>query len=251
VEVLDLWKAFGSIAVLRGVSIQVRSGEVAVVIGRSGSGKSTLLRCINFLAPPDRGEVRILGRPFGRRPDGRGRWVTQRSAEINQTRARMPMVFQRFNLFQHRTALGNVMEGQLRVLGRSKAQAEARAVEALTKVGLSHKLRSYPMHLSGGEQQRVGIARALAMDPDIILFDEPTSSLDPEMVGEVLEIIHQLASEKMTMIVVTHEMGFARQTADRVYFLCEGVVGEEGTPQQIFEEPRNDQLKSFIKAILR
>ena len=184
------------------------------ILGRSGSGKSTLLRCINHLAPPDRGEVWIAGKRFGH--GGGGILALRRGMEVNRMRARMPMVFQRFNLFHHRTVLGNVTEGQFAVMGRSKAEAEARAVEALKKVGLGHKLRSYPMHLSGGEQQRVGIARALAMDPDIILFDEPTSSLDPELVGEVLEIIRQLATEKMTMMIVTHEMQFAtvvRRTA--------------------------------------
>jgi ABC-type polar amino acid transport system ATPase subunit len=249
IEVRDVWKAFGAVTVLRGVSLQVQPGEVAAILGRSGSGKSTLLRCINHLAPPDRGEVWIAGKRFGH--GGGGILAFRRGMEVNRMRARMPMVFQRFNLFHHRTVLGNVTEGQIAVMGRSKAEAEARAVEALKKVGLGHKLRSYPMHLSGGEQQRVGIARALAMDPDIILFDEPTSSLDPELVGEVLDIIRQLATEKMTMMIVTHEMQFARLTANRVYFLSEGVVCEQGTPEQIFERPETPQLKSFIQAILR
>jgi polar amino acid transport system ATP-binding protein len=249
IQVRDVWKSFGAVHVLRGVSLQVQKGEVAAVIGRSGSGKSTLLRCINHLAPPDRGEVWIGDKPFG--SGSRGFLKFGASSDANRMRARMPMVFQRFNLFHHRTALGNVTEGQIAVLRRSKAEAEARAIDALNKVGLGHKLRAYPAHLSGGEQQRVGIARALAMDPDIILFDEPTSSLDPELVGEVLDIINQLATEKMTMIIVTHEMQFARRTADRVYFLSEGVVCEQGTPEQIFEHPETPQLKSFIQAILR
>jgi len=249
IEVSDVWKAFGHNEVLRGISLTVGRGEVAVVIGRSGSGKSTLLRCINHLVPPDRGQIRIDGKPFGSYVDQRGRRTQQPGAQLRRVRATMPMVFQRFNLFQHKTALGNVMEAQLAVLRRGRAEAEARARGALNRVGLGHKLDSYPMHLSGGEQQRVGIARALAMDPQIILFDEPTSSLDPELVGEVLAIISELAAEGMTMIVVTHAMRFAQRTANRIYYIDEGQVAEEGTPSEIFGSPQNARTRSFLEAL--
>ena len=250
VEVRDICKSFGPNLVLRSISLAVRSGEKAVIIGPSGGGKSTLLRCINLLITPDAGSVQINGIRIGYR-DAKGRWIQVPDSHINHVRSRMPMVFQRFNLFQNRTVLGNVIEAQLIVLKRSKLEAETKAVEVLKKVGLLHKLRSFPANLSGGELQRAGIARALAMDPEIILFDEPTSSLDPERVGEVLDIIQQLAAEGMTMIVVTHEMDFARRTADRIYFVRDGQVFESGSPDQLFSSPLRPETRSFISAVLR
>ena len=250
VEVRNIHKWFGSLHVLRGLNLVIHRGEVAAIIGPSGSGKSTLLRCINLLETPDEGEILLHGTYLGWEPtpDGEGR-IRQPARNVYRGRARMPMVFQRFNLFQHLTALRNVMEGPTTVLGQPKGQAEHRAVEQLTRVGLADKLHAYPAQLSGGQQQRVAIARALAMEPEVILFDEPTSSLDPELVGEVLETIRKLAAEGMTMLVVTHEMRFARETADRVYFMDEGQIVEEGTPDAIFDSPRNARLQSFMKAL--
>jgi polar amino acid transport system ATP-binding protein len=250
IEVREISKAFGRHKVLKSVSLKVAPGEKAVIIGASGSGKSTLLRSINYLVEPDSGTVLIDGEPYGIYLDDNGIQKRSRGALINSQRARMPMVFQRFNLFQNRTVIGNVMEAQVVVLRRSKAEAEASAVQALMKVGLLHKAGSFPTMLSGGEQQRVAIARALAMNPDIILFDEPTSSLDPELVGEVLEIMCKLAAEGMTMIVVTHEMEFARRTADNVYFFGAGKIIESGSPQQIFDDPKQPSTQNFIRAIL-
>jgi polar amino acid transport system ATP-binding protein len=247
----ELRKSFNGAEVLKGTSLSIARGRVAAIIGPSGGGKSTLLRCINHLTVPDEGEVRIQGTPIGRWRDADGRMRTQPAKELRAIRARMPMVFQRFNLVHHRTALGNVIEPQLRVLGRSKADARARAEEVLDKVGLTHRLGAYPHTLSGGEQQRVGIARALAMDPEIILFDEPTSSLDPEMVGGVLDIIGALAGEGMTMLIVTHEMTFARDIADRVYFLEQGVVAEEGSPQEVFESEHYGRARAFARLVTR
>lgn len=250
VEVRGLHKWFGDLHVLQGLDLAVSRGEVAVIIGASGSGKSTLLRCINLLETPDEGEILIQGSHLGwiPRPDGLGR-VRQPARDIYRGRARMPMVFQRFNLFQHMTAIRNVMEGPMTVLGLPKSDAESKARDVLGRVGLSDKLLAYPGQLSGGQQQRVGIARALAMNPEVILFDEPTSSLDPELVGEVLGTIRQLASEGMTMLVVTHEMRFARETANRVYFMDGGRIAEAGTPDEVFETPRNARLQSFIRAL--
>ncbi len=236
---------------LCGIDLELKAGEVAAIIGRSGSGKSTLLRCLNYLVEFDKGEIRVAGKAIARGTNGHDSGLLISKSELRALRARMPMVFQRFNLFQHLTAIGNVVEPQRLVLGRSRAEAEQRAESALARVGLSAKLRHHPMHLSGGEQQRVGIARALAMDPDIILFDEPTSSLDPELVNEVLDIIRSLATDGMTMAIVTHEMQFARQTANRVYFIDAGVICEQGTPEELFESPRQPATQAFIRAILR
>jgi polar amino acid transport system ATP-binding protein len=250
VEVRALHKWFGPLHVLRGLNIQVQRGEVAAIIGPSGSGKSTLLRCINLLETPDEGWILVNGSYLGWIPHPSGRGKTRQSAsDVYRGRARMPMVFQRFNLFQHMTALRNVMEGPTAVLGVPKKEAEERASEQLSRVGLADKLHAYPAQLSGGQQQRVAIARALAMEPDVILFDEPTSSLDPELVGEVLETIRRLAADGMTMLVVTHEMRFARQTAHRVYFMDEGLIAEEGSPESIFDAPQNARLQSFMRAL--
>jgi ABC-type histidine transport system ATPase subunit len=250
-EVVDLWKSFGATPVLRGISLRLKTAEVAAIIGRSGGGKSTFLRCLNYLVEFDKGEIRVDGRAIARGADGHGSRLLISKSELRAVRARMPMVFQRFNLFQHLTALGNVVEPQRLVLGRSRQEAEHRAELALARVGLLPRLRHHPMHLSGGEQQRVGIARALAMDPKIILFDEPTSSLDPELVSEVLDIIRSLAAEGMTMAIVTHEMQFARQTASRIYFIDAGAICEEGTPSELFESPKQPATRAFIRAILK
>lgn len=251
IKIANVWKSYGDVHVLQGINVEVKAGQVAAIIGRSGSGKSTLLRCLNYLVPFDQGEVHVSGRPIARGVDARGSELLISRRELRALRARMPMVFQRFNLFQHQTALENVVSPQRLALGRSKSEAQDRAKAALARVGLSSRLNYHPMHLSGGEQQRVGIARALAMDPQIILFDEPTSSLDPELVGEVLDIINGLATDGMTMVLVTHEMQFARQTASRVYFVDSGKIGEEGTPAEVFESPRQPATQAFIKAILR
>ena len=249
VEVRNLHKWFGEMHVLRGLNLRVERGQVAAIIGASGSGKSTLLRCINLLEMPEDGDILIHGSPLGWLTEPDGRRVRQPAAQVYRGRSRMPMVFQRFNLFQHMTALRNVMEGPTTVLGLSKVDARERASEQLARVGLGDRLDAYPAQLSGGQQQRVAIARALAMNPDVILFDEPTSSLDPELVGEVLETIRRLAAEGMTMLVVTHEMRFARQTAHRVYFMDEGRVAEEGPPDQIFDSPSNARLQAFMRAL--
>ena len=251
VEVRALHKSFGRLEVLKGISLSVGPGEVAAVIGPSGGGKSTLLRCINYLEQPNSGRILINGQPFGAWIDDSGKRICQSRSALRRDRARMPMVFQRFNLFQHLTALDNVIVGQRVVLKRSRVEAETKANAALSRVGLASKLRSYPATLSGGQQQRVGIARALAMDPDAILLDEPTSSLDPELTGEVLQIIKQLAVDGMTMIIATHELGLARQIASRVYFIDGGVVAEEGTPHEVFDDPKSDRTRDFVRSVIR
>jgi polar amino acid transport system ATP-binding protein len=250
VEVRGLQKSFGRVMVLKGIDLTVWPGEVAVIIGPSGGGKSTLLRCINFLEAPDQGVVFRHGSPFGAWREPNGRLVRLPSREVKRGRAQMPMVFQRFNLFQHLTVLDNVVVGQRVVLGRSRHEAEEKGAAVLGRVGLSEKLHAYPSTLSGGQQQRVGIARALAMDPDLLLLDEPTSSLDPELIGEVLQIIRELAADGMTMIMATHEMGLARQIASHVHFVEAGVIAEEGAPGDIFESPKNRRTQEFLKAVL-
>jgi polar amino acid transport system ATP-binding protein len=239
IEIKDVHKSFGDFPVLKGISLNIELGEVVCLIGASGSGKSTLLRCINALEAYDGGEIRLL--------DQR---VEQRSRHINQLRTQVGMVFQRFNLFPHRTALENVMEGPLHVKRVSRLEAHREASELLNKVGLGHKLNAYPHQLSGGQQQRVAIARSLAMKPKAILFDEPTSALDPELVGEVLGVMKTLAREGMTMLVVTHEMGFAREVADRVCFLHAGQIIEEGPPKQVLNSPRESRTKEFLRHVL-
>ncbi|APA89513.1 amino acid ABC transporter ATP-binding protein (plasmid) [Paraburkholderia sprentiae WSM5005] len=239
IEITNVHKSFGGVPVLQGVSLNVRQGEVVCLIGASGSGKSTLLRCINALESYDEGEIRLLGER-----------VEQRARHINQLRTQVGMVFQRFNLFPHRTALENVMEGPVHVKRLARADAQREASELLDKVGLGHKLHAYPHQLSGGQQQRVAIARSLAMKPKAILFDEPTSALDPELVGEVLNVMRTLAREGMTMLVVTHEMGFAREVADRVCFLHAGLIIEEGTAQQVLGSPREPRTREFLRHVL-
>jgi polar amino acid transport system ATP-binding protein len=234
----DVHKAFGKTEVLRGVSMEVSRGEVVCLIGASGSGKSTLLRCVNGLESYDRGTVEVEGRK-----------VDPGSPSIREVRAQVAMVFQRFNLFPHRTSLENVMEGPLYVKKEMRAVVEERARRLLDRVGLSDKERAYPSQLSGGQQQRVAIARALAMDPKAILFDEPTSALDPELVGEVLAVIRGLADEGMTMLIVTHEMGFAREVGDRVVFLDRGAILEAGPAREVLTTPREERTRDFLRRV--
>jgi polar amino acid transport system ATP-binding protein len=244
-----LRKSFGALEVLKGIDVSVEKGETVVVLGASGSGKSTLLRCVNFLERPTDGRIVFDGHPVGAETRGRdGRTtVRYREAELCRLRARVGMVFQHFNLFPHMTALGNVMEGPRTVLGRSAAIAETTARQALAKVGLLDKAGEYPARLSGGQQQRVAIARALAMDPELMLFDEVTSALDPELVGEVLRTIRALSDEGMTMLIVTHELGFAYHVADRVLFLHEGQIHEQGSPDSVLLRPTRSRTREFIE----
>ena len=239
IEIRDLHKSFGTLQVLKGINLRVSPQEVVVIIGPSGSGKSTLLRCINLLEKPDKGEVIIDGVS-----------LTAPHVNINLIRQQVGMVFQRFNLFPHKTVLENITLAPVHVKKVPREEAEKEAWELLARVGLKDKAHSYPEELSGGQQQRVAIARALAMHPKVMLFDEPTSALDPEMVGEVLEVMRDLAREGMTMVVVTHEMGFAREVGDRVIFMDEGLIIEEGTPQEIFWRCRNPRTKAFLSKIL-
>jgi polar amino acid transport system ATP-binding protein len=249
VQVENLHKSFGPNHVLKGINLSVRKGETIVIIGPSGSGKSTLLRTINHLEPIDRGKILVGGEMMGYRETKNGiKELPER--QVARQRERVGMVFQRFNLFPHMTALGNVVEAPIHVKGMRKREAIERATELLNKVGLGEKLNSYPHELSGGQQQRVAIARALAMEPAVMMFDEATSALDPELVGEVLTVMEQLAHEGMTMLVVTHEMGFAREAADHVLFMDGGVVVEEGTADQIFTSPRTERARAFLRAII-
>jgi polar amino acid transport system ATP-binding protein len=247
-EVVNISKRFGALEVLRGVSLSVATGEVVVVIGPSGSGKTTLLRCINLLEDYERGTVTVDGEPIGYRLDLRtGQRVRMSEREIAAARENVGIVFQSFNLFPHMNVLQNITAAPVRVRGISRARAEERARELLTMVGLSDKIAEYPVRLSGGQQQRVAIARALAMDPKIMLFDEVTSALDPELVGEVLAAMQQLARAGMTMVVVTHEMSFARDIADRIVFMDGGVIVEQGKPDQLLFSPTTERVRAFLK----
>lgn len=239
IKIKGLDKHFGSLHVLKGIDLHVHPGEVVVVIGPSGSGKSTLLRCINRLEEPTGGEITVAGEKV---PAG-GR-------NLDRIREELGMVFQRFNLFPHMNVLKNVMLGPVKVRGMAEKDAQALALKLLEKVGLQDKAQAYPAHLSGGQQQRVAIARALAMQPKAMLFDEPTSALDPELVGEVLSVMKSLANEGMTMMVVTHEMSFAREVAHRVIFMDGGKIVEEGSPEQIFTAPREERTRSFLRKVL-
>ena len=249
IELVDIHKSFGSLEVLRGVSLTVGSGEVICIIGPSGSGKSTLLRCINHLENPDRGAIRIAGKPVYYDHAGGARKAHSKQ-QIAAVRAKLGMVFQSFNLFPHLTALENIIEAPIHVLGLSKEAASSRALELMRRVGLEDKSDYYPEEMSGGQQQRTAIARALAMDPTAMLFDEPTSALDPELVHEVLEVMRGLRDDGMTMIIVTHEMNFARQVASRVLFMDHGVIVEEDTPERLFGAPRESRTRSFLKSVL-
>jgi polar amino acid transport system ATP-binding protein len=234
-----LHKAFGGTPVLRGIDFEVAEREVVCLIGQSGSGKSTLLRCMNFLERPDRGEIRLGGE-----------LLSEATHDLNAIRRRVGMLFQHFNLFPHKTVLGNVIEAPIHVKGMAKEPAVELARKLLGRVGLESKQERYPSQLSGGEKQRVAIARALAMQPEVLLFDEPTSALDPETVGEVLVVMKELARDGMTMVVVTHEMGFAREVAHRVCFLDAGQILEQGPPSQLFESPRDPRTRDFLKRVL-
>jgi len=244
-QLKNIHKRFGDLEVLKGVDLDIERGEVVCVLGPSGSGKSTLLRCINLLAPPEKGEIMLEGRDICKH-EGSG----EESWDLDFVRQRVGIVFQQFNLFPHKTALENVTLAQEKVLGRSSEEAKAKAQPLLERVGLAEKLDEYPDRLSGGQQQRVAIARALAMDPHVMLFDEVTSALDPELVKEVLDVMRELASEGMTMFVVTHEMGFAREAGDKVIFMDGGVIVEQGKPADIFDNPREERTKRFLGLVL-
>ena len=246
IRVVDLRKNFGALEVLRGVSFEVRRGSVVSMIGASGSGKSTLLRCINRLEAPTAGEVYIEGEPMGIRPGGEGPGRSRPLSEINRMRRDLGMVFQQFNLWPHMTVLGNVIEAPVRVRGLARKSAVALGEECLARVHLSEKAHEYPARLSGGQQQRVAIARALAMQPKAMLFDEPTSSLDPELTDEVLQVMRELAADGTTMIVVTHEMAFAREVSERVMFLHNGRIEEEGPPEAVFGAPKSERCRQFL-----
>jgi polar amino acid transport system ATP-binding protein len=249
VESDQVSKSFGSNQVLKDISLTVNSGEVLCIVGPSGSGKSTFLRCINHLETVDAGRLRVDGVLVGYKEKG-DKLYELHPKEAARQRRDIGMVFQRFNLFPHMTALENVIEAPMRVNRKSKADATARAMELLARVGLADKAASYPAHLSGGQQQRVAIARALAMEPKLMLFDEPTSALDPELVGEVLDVMKGLAKEGMTMIVVTHEMGFAREVADSLVFMDGGVVVESGDPRTVLSAPQHERTKAFLSKVL-
>jgi len=245
----QVWKRFGKTEVLKGIDLEVGRGEVFVIVGPSGSGKSTLLRCINHLEVIDKGRIYIDGELLGYR-EVNGVLKEQDERSTARMRASIGLVFQQFNLFPHLSALGNVVEAPVQVKKVPKAEAVKAGKELLTKVGLGEKLDAYPLQLSGGQQQRVAIARALAMQPKLMLFDEPTSALDPELVGEVLDVMKNLAAEGMTMVVITHEMGFAREVADRVVFIDEGHVVEAASPAEFFQNPREQRTRTFLSKIL-
>ena len=238
-SVKGLKKSFGDLEVLKGIDIDINEGEVLAVIGPSGGGKSTFIRCLNLLETPTGGEIFFEGSK-----------INDKDCDVNKLRQKIGMVFQHFNLFPHLTVLRNLTLAPIKLLGENPAEAEKRGRELLKKVGLEDKADAYPSQLSGGQKQRVAIARSLAMKPDVILFDEPTSALDPEMVGEVLEIMKELAASGMTMVVVTHEMGFAREVASKIVFIEGGVIAEQGTPKEFFENPDNDRLKEFLSKVL-
>jgi arginine/ornithine transport system ATP-binding protein len=247
----DIRKSFGTIEVLKGISLEAHAGDVISMIGASGSGKSTFLRCLNLLEKPNAGRILLAGEELKLAPNRQGQLDAADPAQLRRLRSRVAMVFQQFNLWAHMTALENVIEAPMQVLGLARADAIARAEQYLERVGVAHRKDAFPAFLSGGEQQRVAIARALAMEPALMLFDEPTSALDPELVGEVLRVMRSLADEGRTMIVVTHEMGFARDVSNRVVFLHEGRIEESGAPQDVFGGPKSDKLRSFVARAVR
>ncbi|WP_035739761.1 amino acid ABC transporter ATP-binding protein [Gordonia hirsuta] len=249
VQAEGVCKSFGALPVLKGISLQVQPGEVTCLIGPSGSGKSTFLRCVNHLEKINAGRLRVDGELIGYRERG-GRLYEMSPRDAAKQRREIGMVFQHFNLFPHRTVLANVIEAPMLVKGQSRDQAVARAQELLAKVGLANKADAYPAQLSGGQQQRVAIARALAMEPKLMLFDEPTSALDPELVGDVLAVMQDLAQAGMTMVVVTHEMGFAREVADQLVFMADGVVVEKGDPREMLTDPQHERTQAFLSKLL-
>ncbi len=247
----DLHKRYGSNEVLKGVSLAADAGDVTCIIGSSGSGKSTLLRCINLLEQPNQGRITLNGEVMQLVPDKSGTLKAADPKQLQRLRSKLAMVFQHFNLWSHMTALENVIEAPIHVLGQSKAEAVERGEQLLNRVGVAHRKHMYPAHMSGGEQQRVAIARALAMEPEVMLFDEPTSALDPELVGEVLKVMRDLADEGRTMIVVTHEMGFAREVSNSAIFLHQGLIEEQGAPKEILVNPQSERLRQFLSGSLK
>ena len=239
INIINLNKKFGELHVLKDINQTIEEGEVVVVIGPSGSGKSTFLRCLNLLEEPSSGEIILEGVS-----------ITDKHNDVNRQREKMGMVFQQFNLFPHKTVLGNITLAPIQVKGLTKEEADRKAMTLLKRIGLEEKANTYPNQLSGGQKQRIAIIRALAMEPDVMLFDEPTSALDPEMVGEVLEVMKELARDGMTMVVVTHEMGFAKEVGSRVIFMDEGRIMEEGTPKDLFANPQNPRTQDFLRKIL-
>jgi len=250
-QVQDLHKRYGDHEVLKGVSLAAKAGDVISIIGSSGSGKSTFLRCINLLEQPHAGKIVLNGEELKLVANKHGALKAADPKQLQRLRSRLSMVFQHFNLWAHMSALENVMEAPVQVLGLSKKAAREKAEHYLNKVGVAHRKDAYPAHMSGGEQQRVAIARALAMEPEVMLFDEPTSALDPELVGEVLKVMQDLAQEGRTMVVVTHEMGFAREVANQLVFLHKGVVEERGDPREVLANPQSDRLKQFLSGSLK
>ncbi|MGL5248532.1 MAG: amino acid ABC transporter ATP-binding protein [Brooklawnia sp.] len=250
VRAVNVHKSFGDVEVLKGIDLEVYPGEVVVLLGPSGSGKTTFLRLVNQMETLTGGRIWVNSELIGIE-ERDGKLYRRKDSDISRQRSKIGMVFQRFNLFPHKTAIENITEGQLVVTKKSKKAAEERAWDLLNQVGLTDKAHVYPSQLSGGQQQRIAIARALAMDPELMLFDEPTSALDPELVGEVLTVMKTLASEGVTMIVVTHEMSFAREVADRVYFMDDGVVVESGTPAEVLGNPKQDRTKAFLARVRR
>ena len=248
-KVDNLHKRFGNLEVLKGISMEAKKGDVIAILGASGSGKSTFLRCINLLETPNSGDVYLAGEKIGMKQNRRGVLIPENLRQVERMRERLAMVFQGFNLWSHMTVLENVMEGPVYVQKTPKAEAREKAEALLAKVGLQDHFNKYPAHLSGGQQQRVAIARALAMDPDVLLFDEPTSALDPELVGEVLTVMRQLAEEGRTMLVVTHEMAFARDVSSKTVFLHKGEVCEQGPPEKLFSNPETEQFKAFLSRL--
>ncbi len=250
-EVQDLHKSYGAHQVLRGVSLQARAGDVISIIGSSGSGKSTFLRCINLLEQPNAGHIVLNGEPLKLVANKLGGLKAAEPTQLQRMRSQLSMVFQHFNLWSHMSALENVMEAPVHVLGLGKKEAREKAEHYLEKVGVAHRMSAWPAHMSGGEQQRVAIARALAMEPQVMLFDEPTSALDPELVGEVLKVMQDLAQEGRTMVVVTHEMGFAREVSNQLAFLHKGVVEERGDPRKVLVNPQSERLQQFLSGSLK
>ncbi|MBP8170882.1 MAG: ATP-binding cassette domain-containing protein [Pseudomonas sp.] len=250
-EVQDLHKRYGNHEVLKGISLAAKAGDVISIIGSSGSGKSTFLRCINLLEQPHAGKILLNGEELKLIANKDGALKAADAKQLQRMRSRLSMVFQHFNLWSHMSALDNVMEAPVHVLGMDKQAAREKAEHYLAKVGVAHRKDAYPAHMSGGEQQRVAIARALAMEPEVMLFDEPTSALDPELVGEVLKVMQDLAQEGRTMVVVTHEMGFAREVSNQLVFLHQGLVEERGCPKEVLANPQSERLKQFLSGSLK